>query len=184
MVEEGASKPSILLVDDDQVYRHRLARAFTDRGYDVREAGSYDEALKLAAEDSPEMAVVDLRMPGKSGLELVRDLKAQDPMTKIVMVTGYGSISTAVDAMRLEATYYLPKPADADEILDAFARGQAPPLSAPTPDHPAPSLARAEYEHIQRVLSDCLGNVSEAARRLGMHRRSLQRKLNKLPPRE
>jgi two-component system response regulator RegA len=182
--EETASRPSILLVDDDQVYRHRLARAFVDRGYDVREAGSYDEAVKLSAEESPEMAVVDLRMPGKSGLELVRDLKAQDPTTKIVVVTGYGSISTAVDAMRLEATYYLPKPADADEILDAFARGEAPPLSMPTPDHPAPSLARAEYEHIQRVLSDCLGNVSEAARRLGMHRRSLQRKLNKLPPRE
>lgn len=182
--EESTSRPSILIADDDNVYRKRLARAFVDRGYDVREAGSYEEALEQAKIDSPEMAVVDLRMPGRSGLELVRDLKGADPMTKIVVVTGYGSISTAVEAMRLEATYFLPKPVDADEILQAFTKAEAPPLTVSTPDLPAPSLARAEYEHIQRVLSDCLGNVSEAARRLGMHRRSLQRKLSKLPPKE
>src|SRR5688572_16965892 len=156
----------MLIVDDDEVYRRRLARAFVDRGFDVRQAANYEEAIALAQADSPEMAVVDLRMPGRSGLELVRDLKSADPTTKVLVLTGYGSISTAVEAMRLEATYYLPKPADAEDIIDAFARAEAPPLSSPTPDHPAPSLARAEYEHIQRVLSDCLGNVSEAARRL------------------
>ena len=113
---------------------------------------------------------------------MVRDLKAIDPTTRIVVLTGYGSIATAVDAVKLGATHYLPKPADADEILAAFdARGgrrRAPRRR----EFPAPSLARAEWEHIQRVLGDCGGNVSEAARRLGMHRRSLQLKLRKHPP--
>lgn len=182
--DSGSSRPSILIVDDDRVLRDRLARAFVDRGYDARVAGSHAEAIRLAKLDSPEMAVVDLRMPGGSGLEVVRDLKAADATTRIVVVTGYGSISTAVEAMRLGATYYLPKPADADDILAAFARGEAPPLDPPGVDIPAPSLARAEYEHIQRVLADCRGNVSEAARKLGLHRRSLQRKLQKFPPRQ
>jgi two-component system, response regulator RegA len=175
-------QPSILLVDDDEVFRRRLARAFEERGYDVRAAGDYDEAMIAAIDDSPEYAVVDLRMPGYSGLELVRALKDIDPATKIVVLTGYGSIATAIDAIRLGATYYLPKPADADDIVAAFARGEAPPLQPPDPDYQAPSLARAEWEHINRVLSDCGGNISEAARRLGIHRRSLQRKLQKYPP--
>src|SRR5438067_1990968 len=101
------------------------------------------------------MAVVDLRMPGGSGLELVRDLLSIDPSTQIVVLTGYGSITTAVEAVRLGAKYYLPKPADADEILAAFKRGSAPPLTDVETEYSAPSLARAEYEHIQRVLSDC-----------------------------
>lgn len=175
-------KPSILLVDDDEVFRRRLARAFEERDYDVRTAGDYDEAVVSAREDSPEFAVVDLRMPGRSGLELVRTLGDIDPGTKIVVLTGYGSIATAIDAIRLGATYYLPKPADADDIVAAFARAEAPPLDPPDPDYQAPSLARAEWEHINRVLSDCGGNISEAARRLGIHRRSLQRKLQKYPP--
>jgi two-component system, response regulator RegA len=175
-------QPSILLVDDDEVFRRRLARAFEERGYDVRTAGDHDEAVTAATDDSPEYAVVDLRMPGHSGLELVRALKNIDPATKIVVLTGYGSIATAIDAIRLGATYYLPKPADADDIVAAFARGEAPPLQPPDPDYQAPSLARAEWEHINRVLSDCGGNISEAARRLGIHRRSLQRKLQKYPP--
>jgi two-component system response regulator RegA len=175
-------QPSILLVDDDEVFRRRLARAFEERGYDVRTAGDYDEAVTAATDDSPEYAVVDLRMPGHSGLELVRALKDIDPATKIVVLTGYGSIATAIDAIRLGATYYLPKPADADDIVAAFARGEAPPLQPPDPAYQAPSLARAEWEHINRVLSDCGGNISEAARRLGIHRRSLQRKLQKYPP--
>jgi two-component system, response regulator RegA len=178
-------KPSILIVDDDETYRNRLARAFVDRGYDVRTAHDYDSALATATTDSPEFAVVDLKMPGKSGLELVKALVEIDPATKTVVLTGYGSIATAIDAVRLGATYYLSKPADADDIIGAFARGEAPPLEPPPPDsgdYNAPSLARAEWEHINRVLSDAGGNISEAARRLGIHRRSLQRKLQKYPP--
>jgi two-component system response regulator RegA len=175
--------PSILIVDDDDVLRERLGKAFRDREFDVRTASSCDEALALAREDSPELTVVDLRMPGRSGLELVRDLKTVDPTTKIVVLTGYGSIATAIDAMRLGATYYLPKPADADDILAAFARSEAPPLEPPAVSHTTPTLARAEWEHINRVVSDCGGNISAAARRLGMHRRSLQRKLQKYAPR-
>ncbi|HUH01436.1 MAG TPA: response regulator [Kofleriaceae bacterium] len=176
-------RPSILLVDDDEVFRKRLARAFEERNYDVRAAGTFTEAVALAREESPEFAVVDMRMPGPSGLELVRELKKIDLATKIVVLTGYGSIATAVDAIRLGATHYLSKPADADDIVSAFARGDAPPLDPPDPDYQeAPSLARAEWEHINRVLSDCGGNISEAARRLGIHRRSLQRKLQKYPP--
>lgn len=175
-------KPSILLVDDDEVFRNRLARAFVDRGYDVRTGGDYDTAMASARDDSPEFAVVDLKMPGRGGLELVRALHDLDPQTKIVVLTGYGSIATAIDAVRLGATYYLSKPADADDIVNAFARGQSPPLEPPEVEYKAPSLARAEWEHINRVLSDCGGNISEAARRLGIHRRSLQRKLQKYPP--
>src|SRR5262245_25883948 len=180
-------KPSILLVDDDETYRNRLARAFVDRGYDVRTAADYDSGVASATADSPELAVVDLKMPGKSGLELVKALHEIDPATKTVVLTGYGSIATAIDAVRLGATYYLSKPADADDILGAFARGEAPALAPPPPSSPdgeyrAPSLARAEWEHINRVLSDAGGNISEAARRLGIHRRSLQRKLQKYPP--
>ena len=176
------NKPSILIVDDDEPFRRRLARAFEDRGYDVATAGNHDEAVEQARIDSPEMAVIDLRMPGKSGLELLQALRSIDPATKIVVLTGYGSIATAIDAVRLGATHYLPKPADADDIVAAFARGESPPLEPPEPDYQAPSLARAEWEHINRVLSDCGGNISEAARRLGIHRRSLQRKLQKYPP--
>ena len=174
--------PSLLIVDDDRVLRERLAKAFRDRGYDVRTAADYDQAVELAADDAPELAVIDLRMPGRSGLELVQHFKNLDPATKIVVLTGYGSIATAIEAVRLGATYYLPKPADVDDILTAFARGEAPPLEPPEANHPVPSLARAEWEHINRVLSDCGGNISEAARRLGLHRRSLQRKLQKYPP--
>jgi two-component system response regulator RegA len=102
----------------------------------------------------------------------------------VVVLTGYGSIATAVDAVRLGASHYLPKPADADEIIAAFSRDEREPLLGTADDFKAPSLARAEWEHISRVLSDCGGNISEAARRLGMHRRSLQLKLKKYPPRE
>ncbi|MBL4632375.1 MAG: response regulator [Kofleriaceae bacterium] len=174
---------SILLVDDDEVFRTRLGRAFEDRGYDTRIADGFDQAVELAMQESPEFAVVDLRMPGRSGLELVEALAAIDPATKTIVLTGYGSIATALDAIRLGATYYLPIPADADDIVAAFARAKSPPLRPEDPDYnKAPSLARTEWEHINRVLSDCGGNISEAARRLGIHRRSLQRKLQKYPP--
>lgn len=175
-------RPSLLLVDDDATLRERLARAFRERGYDVTTAGNYEEALAVAHRDSPELAVVDLRMPGRSGLELVRDLLVVDASTQVIVLTGYGSIATAVEAIHLGAVNYLPKPADAEDILTAFARGaRAPSLSAPE-SFQAPSLARAEWEHIQRVLADCGNNISEAARKLGIHRRSLQRKLQKYPP--
>lgn len=182
MSAEQPQKPSILLCDDDEVFRARMARAFVERGFDVRTAHDHDSAVALATEESPELAVVDLRMPGKSGLELVRALKDIDAATKIVVLTGYGSIATAIDAVRLGATYYLAKPADVDDIVAAFARGESPALEPPASGYQAPSLARAEWEHINRVLSDCGGNISEAARRLGIHRRSLQRKLQKYPP--
>lgn len=174
----------MLIVDDDAVLRERLARAFRERGFEVSTACDYDEAMVQAQADSPEMAVVDLRMPGRSGLELVRDLKSLDPATRIVVLTGYGSIATAIDAMRVGATYYVNKPADADDVLAAFERGESPPLEAASTEYTPPSLARAEWEHINRVIADCGGNISEAARRLGIHRRSLQRKLQKYPPRE
>lgn len=174
--------PSVLLVDDDVTLRERLARAFRERGWDVTTAGNYDEALAVARGESPEYAVVDLRMPGHSGLELVRDLHAVDAATRIVVLTGYGSIATTVDAIRLGAVNYLPKPADVDDILAAFARANDEPSVAAPETLQTPSLARAEWEHINRVLADCGGNISEAARKLGIHRRSLQRKLQKYPP--
>ena len=182
----SADRPTVLLVDDDEAFRERLGRALRDRGYQVRTADGYDAAMQLARTDPPEYAVVDLRMPGRSGLEVVRDLAQLDPEIRIVMLTGYGSIATAVDAVRLGAVQYLPKPADADDLVAAFQRADLPPLAPPAAaapaDYSAPSLARAEWEHIQRVLRDCRGNISEAARRLGLPRRSLQRKLGKHPP--
>lgn len=175
---------SVLVVDDDDVLRPRLARALADRGLEARAAASREEALASVAAWAPDLAVVDLRLPGPSGLELLRDLLAVHPATRVLMLTGYSSVSTAVEAMRLGAVGYLPKPADADEILAAFERAEAPPLAATEGELPAPSLARAEWEHIDRVLTECGGNVSKAARRLGVHRRTLQRKLGKDPPRQ
>ncbi len=177
----GDPAPTLLLVDDDLVLRARLAQAFRERGFEVTAAGSCDEALSACGGESPEFVVADLRMPGRSGLDLVRELRNRDPGTRIVVLTGYGSIATAIEAIRCGATHYLPKPADADEIIAAFHReGNGAARRAEFPS--TPTLARAEWEHVQRVLVDCGGNVSEAARRLGIHRRSLQRKLRKLPP--
>ncbi len=176
----GDVAPSLLIVEDDAVLRGRLARAFRARGFEVREAPSGEVALQLAAADPPEHAVVDLRIPGMSGLEVVRALKEIDLSTVVVVLTGYGSIATALDAVRLGAIHYLTKPADADEILAAFSRAQTTP-ALPADEPSTPSLGRVEWEHINRVLADCSGNVSQAARLLGIHRRSLQRKLSKYP---
>ena len=178
--EPERAQRSVLVVDDDDVFRTRLGKAFHDRGFDVRMAHSAAEAIRLALQDSPEFAVVDLRMPGASGLDVVRELHAIDPASVIVMLTGYGSIATAVEAVRAGAVHYLSKPVDIDQILSAFEGKTATP-SAGTVG--VPSLARVEWEHIQRVLSDCDGNISQAARLLGLHRRSLQRKLSKDPVR-
>jgi two-component system response regulator RegA len=176
---------SILVVDDDEVYRSRLVRAFSDRGWEVRDAADQQGALTLAEEDPPEFAVIDLRLPDGSGLDLVRVLQKLDSGTRIVVLTGYGSIATALEAIRLGATHYLTKPADVDDILAGFARAELEPDDHPpvAPDADVPSLARVEWEHINRVLGDSGGNISEAARRLGLHRRSLQRKLAKYPSR-
>jgi two-component system response regulator RegA len=142
-------------------------------------AGDHGAALDEARKESPELAIVDLKMPGGSGLDVVRDLLALDAGTRVVVLTGYGSIATAVEAIKLGAVHYLPKPADCDEILAALGMAVG---DGPAAELATPTLARAEWEHIQRVLADCAGNISEAARRLGIHRRSLQRKLSKYPP--
>ena len=138
-------------------------------------------AVAAAQQESPEYVLVDLRVPGGSGLDVVREIKAVDPATTIVVLTGYGSIATAVEAVRLGAAEYLTKPADVDQIVAALTRPRRrrkPPTTSP--EH-VPSLARVEWEHINRVLADCGGNISKAARLLGIHRRSLQRKLERYP---
>jgi two-component system response regulator RegA len=171
---------SLLLVDDDAIYRNRLAQALESRGFAVRTASGVAQALEQAKADPAEHAVVDLRLEDGSGMDVLKGLLEQAPSTRIVVLTGYGSIATALEAVRLGAAHYLTKPVDADDILAAF--GKNPEARAePTG---APSLAMVEWEHLQRVLADCKGNLSEAARRLGMHRRSLQRKVaRKRPPR-
>jgi two-component system response regulator RegA len=172
------SSTSVFVVEDDERFRERLTRALASRGCDVRAFASAEEALTAAAQESPELAVVDLKLPGASGLEVVRGLHAVDPTTRIVVLTGYGSIATALESVRLGAVNYLTKPVDADQVLAAFDGGEV----TNEPRHvEVPSLARVEWEHIQRVLADCDGNVSQAARLLGIHRRSLQRKLSKFP---
>jgi two-component system response regulator RegA len=177
----GTEARSVLVVDDDATFRERLLRAFRERGFEARGAAEGPSALALAREDSPEFAVVDLRMPGPSGLEVVRGLKEIDPTTHIVVLTGYGSIATAVEAVRLGAVHYLTKPADLDDVLNALNRSELAPGQVPPTPTEVPTLARMEWEHINRVLMDCGGNISQAARLLGLHRRSLQRKLAKFP---
>jgi len=183
--DDSTPKPSILLVDDDARLRTRMARAFVERGYETQQADSYEGAVAIAERESTEYAVVDLRMPGKSGLELVRELHRIDPVTKIVVLTGYGSIATALEAVRFGAVHYLTKPADVDELIASFDRGDDPiapgSIAAQNGATETPSLARVEWEHIQRVLTDSGGNITKAAERLGIHRRSLQRKLAKFP---
>jgi two-component system, response regulator RegA len=171
------SAPTLLVVDDDGAFRDRLARALSDRGFQVSTAADADQAL-ARAEEAPEYAVVDLKMPGRSGLEVLRALRSRDPATRVLMLTGYGTIPTAIEATREGAVGYLTKPADADEVVRALT-GQE---SSPAPLEDTPTLARAEWEYIHRVLADCDQNISAAARRLGLHRRSLQRKLQKYPP--
>jgi two-component system response regulator RegA len=164
-----------LIVDDDAAFRERLVRAMRDRGFEASGVADHPAAISAARAESPELALVDLRLPGESGLAVVRDLKALDASTVVVVLTGYGSIATAVESIKLGAAGYLTKPADADQIVAAFDGTQPP------EETEAPSLARVEWEHIQRILADCGGNVSQAARVLGIHRRSLQRKLAKRP---
>jgi two-component system response regulator RegA len=179
--ENTADKPSLLLVDDDDTFCQVLSVALERRGFAVRVAHDVVEGLAAAEGDAPEFAVIDLKMPGPSGLELVKKLKALDTQTRIVVLTGFASVATAVEAIKLGATHYLAKPADADEIVAAFSRDSGN-AAVPVETKPLP-LSRLEWEHIQKVLTECGGNISETARRLGMHRRTLQRKLAKRPSR-
>jgi two-component system response regulator RegA len=174
---------SILLVDDSAILRDRLAEAFQERGFRVEVAGTCDEAVEVYRRNPTELAVVDLRMPGRPGVSLIADLKQIRPDVQILILSGFGSIATAIDAVKLGAVNFLPKPADVDDILTAFKRGGTD-VEMPESDDeiPVPTLAQAEWEHIHRVLADCNNNISEAARRLGIHRRSLQRKLRKRAP--
>jgi len=174
---------SILLVDDSFVLRDRLAMAFEERGFRVSVAGTCDEAVEVFRANPTDLAVVDLRMPGRTGLTVIADLKAIRADVKILILSGFGSIATAIDAIRLGAVNFLPKPADADDILNAFKRGGTEVQIVENDEQiSVPTLAQAEWEHIHRILADCGNNISEAARRLGIHRRSLQRKLRKRAP--
>jgi two-component system, response regulator RegA len=174
---------SILLVDDSFVLRDRLAEAFQERGFRVMVAGNCDEAIEIFKTDPTDLAVVDLRMPGRTGLTVISDLRAIRTDVQVLILSGFGSIATAIDAIRLGAVNFLPKPADADDILNAFKRGGSEVEIADSDESiPVPTLAQAEWEHIHRILADCSNNISEAARRLGIHRRSLQRKLRKRAP--
>lgn len=182
MLPRVAVTATLLIVDDDAPFRAALAAAFTRRGWSVSAAPGPAEALALARAVRFSHAVIDLRMPGGSGLDLLRELTAMRPDIAVVVLTGYGSIPTAIEAIKRGAVNYLTKPAEPAEIEAAFGEsdGAEPP---PADETAVPSLDRAQWEHLQRVLADCNGNISEAARRLNMHRRSLQRKLQKLPPR-
>jgi two-component system response regulator RegA len=178
LADVQAARPTMLVVDDDDAFRGRLVRALAARGFAAAGAANYDEALELARRETPECALVDLKLPGRSGLEVLRDIKALDATTVVVVLTGYGSIATAVESVKLGARTYLTKPVDADQIVAAFAGEDA---EREQPQPAVQPLARVEWEHIQRVLADCDGNISQAARLLGIHRRSLQRKLLKNP---
>lgn len=166
----------ILIVDDDEPFRLALRNAFLRRGYEVSLASTPEEADASVRESLPAYAVVDLRMPGGSGLDVVKSLRALPKPPSVVVLTGYGTIRTAVEAMRLGAINYLNKPADADEIEAALLGKRPPPVDE------VPSLDRQKWEYLNRILADCDGNISEAARRLKMHRRTLQRMLQKHPP--
>lgn len=177
---------SMLVVDDDERYRERFARALRKRGFHVVEAGNVEEALARVSEQAFQRAVIDIRMPAGHGLVLLKQLKELYPELEVVVVTGYGSIATAIEAMRLGARDYLTKPIDTDRVLAAFDLDPSEytpsqhPETAPT-EMDTPSLARVEFEHIERVLTECGGNISQAARVLGIHRRTLQLKLAKYP---
>jgi len=172
----------LLVIDDDEVYCSVLADAFKRRGYQVETASTEHEAIDKINQFEPELAVVDLRLEQSSGLHLIKLLKEKDQNTKIVMLTGYASIATAVEAVKLGANQYLTKPANADEILVALAQQNADAEVSPAAQ--PLSVKRLEWEHMQKILLECDGNVSEAARRLNMHRRTLQRKLAKRPVRQ
>lgn len=171
----------LLIVDDDEMFCHVLNRALTRRGYEVIVAHDAEQALAMAAQYLPTMATLDLKLENSSGLKLLPELLAITPHCRIVVLTGYSSIATAVEAIKLGAVNYLCKPVDADDVLTAFERQSGDP-DIELADNP-PSINRITWEHIQKVLQEHDGNISATARALGMHRRTLQRKLQKRPVR-
>lgn len=172
---------SLLIIDDDKVFLNRLARAMEKRGFDVRTAESVKSGLQAAMEEPPAYAVVDMRLGDGSGLDIVERIRSLNPDARTIMLTGYGNIATAVVAIKAGAVDYLPKPADADQIESALlAFGKDLPEA---PENPMPA-DRVRWEHIQRVFEQCDRNVSETARRLQMHRRTLQRILSKHAPQD
>jgi two-component system response regulator RegA len=171
---------TLLLVDDDEAFLRRLSKAMEKRGFAVEIAGTVSEGKAIAKARPPAYAVVDLRLEDGNGLDVVEELRAARPESRIVVLTGYGAIATAVAAVKIGATDYLSKPADADDITNALlATSEDMP---PPPENPM-SADRVRWEHIQRVYELCDRNVSETARRLNMHRRTLQRILAKRSPR-
>lgn len=172
---------SLLIVDDDGPFLRRLARAMETRGFHVETAESVAEGVAKSKAHPPKYAVVDLRLGDGNGLDVIEAIRQRRDDTRIIMLTGYGNIATAVTAVKLGAVDYLAKPADADDVFAALT--QRPGEKAELPDNPM-SADRVRWEHIQRVYEMCERNVSETARRLNMHRRTLQRKLSKHPPRQ
>ncbi len=172
---------TLLVVDDDAPFRNRLARALEKRGFEVVAVGSLAEARSVLKETAPVFAAVDMRLEDGNGLDLVADLRTARPEVRVVMLTGYGNIASAVAAIKSGAIDYLPKPTDADQVEAALRGGESAPLPPP-PEEPM-SADRVRWEHIQRVFEQCNRNVSETARRLKMHRRTLQRILGKHAPR-
>ncbi|RDB43163.1 DNA-binding response regulator [Halomonas sp. DQ26W] len=171
----------LLIIDDDEMFCHVLSRAMTRRGFEVNVAHDADQAMSLARRHRPQFATLDLKLEHSSGLKLLPELLEVVPACRVVVLTGYSSIATAVEAIKLGAVNYLCKPADAEEILIALGREQGDP-DAEVSDNP-PSINRIAWEHIQKVLQENDGNISATARALGMHRRTLQRKLQKRPVR-
>ncbi|MEE9396270.1 MAG: response regulator transcription factor [Methylococcales bacterium] len=171
--------PKILLVDDDETFCMVLKNALEKRSFQVSVAHDFDSGKNLAAETMPKYAVIDLRIGHESGLQLVKYLHDTNKTINIVMLTGYASIATAVEAIKLGATQYLTKPANADEIVKALQTNEGD-ASIEVTERPL-SVKRLEWEHLQKVLMEHSGNISAAARALGMHRRTLQRKLDKRP---
>ena len=181
----AATARPLLLVDDDATFLRVLARALGSRGFEVITASNFDEARALTRRHHPRYCVLDLKLGEENGLRLIPELHTLVPDLRVLLLTGYASIATAVEAIKRGAHDYLAKPVDADQIARALSTGapRMAAVSAPPPDAPPP-LKRLEWEHIQRILGETGGNISEAARRLGMHRRTLQRKLAKHPVRE
>lgn len=168
-----------LIVDDDAAFTRVLSRAMNRRGFEVQVARSAEQAITILEDYCPDYATVDLKMDGDSGLTLIPVLNNANPNMRILMLTGYASITTAVEAIKLGATQYLSKPADADQILAALEKVEGD-AEIDVQDQPM-SVNRLEWEHIQKVLNENEGNISATARALGMHRRTLQRKLAKRP---
>jgi two-component system response regulator RegA len=181
LLGQPESERTLLIVDDDETLCQRLARAMERRGFIVRTANTVAAGVAAATEHPPVFAVVDLRLGDGSGLDVVRALRKFRPNARIVMLTGYGNIATAVAAVKAGAVDYLPKPVDADAVERALLATEATALPPP-PEDPM-SADRVRWEHIQRVFEQCDRNVSETARRLKMHRRTLQRILGKHAPR-